>query len=65
MQRDADARMLLERIDERQVGELEHLGEHPAEVADRLVIVDRKGERDAVGHGRVGSSSGAAVSPPR
>src|SRR6187431_937589 len=52
--------MLLERIDEGQVGSIEDLGEDPPEIADGLVVVDRKRERDATGHesGR-GSSEGA------
>jgi hypothetical protein len=57
--------MLLERIDEGQVGSLEDLGENPPEIADRLVVVDRKRERDAIGHESGRSSSEAAVSPPR
>ena len=39
--------MALERLDHRLVGLLEDLGEDPAEVADRLVVVDRERERDA------------------
>ena len=47
VQRQPDARVALERLDHRQVGLLVDLGEHPAEVADRLVVVDGEGERDA------------------
>ena len=42
--------MALERLDHRLVGLLEDLGEDPAEVADRLVVVDRERERDARRH---------------
>ena len=50
VQREPDARVALEGRDHRQVGLLVHLGEHPAEVADRLVVVDGEGERDAGCH---------------
>ena len=64
VERDSHARGPLERVDQRRIGEVEDLGEHPAEVADWLVVMDRKRERDAVGHVRWRSSE-AAVSRPR
>ena len=45
--RDADARVPLERLEHRQVRRVVDLGEHPAEVADRLVVVEDEGEGDA------------------
>ncbi len=42
--------MPLERLDHRLVGVVVDLGEDPAEVADRLVVVDRERERDARRH---------------
>ena len=50
MERQADARMALEGLEHRQVGLAVDVGKHPAEVADRLVVMDRQGERDAGGH---------------
>ena len=52
VEREADARVALQRLEHRQVGAVVDLGEHPAEVAHRLVVVDREGQRDAGGHGR-------------
>ena len=50
VERDPDAGMALQRLDHRLVGLVVDLVEHPAEVADRLVVVDRQGERDRGGH---------------
>ena len=46
-----DARVALEGLEHRQVGLVVDVGEDPAEVADRLVVVDGEGERDPGGHG--------------
>ncbi len=42
----SDRRVTQEQVDHRPVGLLVHVLEHPAEVADRLVVVERQGERD-------------------
>ena len=39
--------MALERVEHRQVGPVEGLGDDPAEVAHRLVVVEGQGERDS------------------
>jgi hypothetical protein len=44
---EVDARVVLEGLEHRQVGALVGLGNHPAEVADGLVIVERQRYRDA------------------
>ena len=51
--------MALERLEHRQVGPVVGLGDDPAEVADRLVVVERQGERDATGQSD--SSLGAGL----
>ena len=56
VQRQANVRMAFERRDHRLVGLLEDLREHPAEVADRLVVVDGERERDPWGHARARSA---------
>ena len=53
VQREADARVTLESLEQRQVGAVVDLGEHPSEVAHGLVIVDRQGEGDSGSHGAV------------
>ncbi len=50
VQRQPDAGVALERLEHRQVGLAVDLREHPAEVADGLVIVDRQRQRDPRGH---------------
>jgi hypothetical protein len=47
---DPDARVTLEGLDHGQVGALVRLRDHPAEVADRLVVVERQGQRDPASH---------------
>jgi hypothetical protein len=47
---EADAGMTLEGVEHRTVGVLEGLGDHPAEVADGLVVVEGQGQRDPAGH---------------
>ena len=42
--------MALERVDHRLVGLLVDLGDDPAEVADRLMVVEGQGQRDAPNH---------------
>ena len=54
VERDADGRVALERVDHRQVRLLEDLRDDPAEVADRLVVVEGEREGDPGGHGRAG-----------
>ena len=44
---EADARVALEGLDHRQVGVAVGLLDDPAEVADRLVVVEGQGEGDA------------------
>ena len=56
VQPDADLGMPLERLDHRLVGLLEDLLEDPAEVADRLVVVERQRERDPRRHQDVTSA---------
>jgi hypothetical protein len=46
-----DAGVPFEGLEHRQVGLVEGLGNHPAEVAHGLVVVDRQCQRDATGHG--------------
>ena len=46
VERQPDTRVALERLEHRAVRALVDLREHPAEVANRLVIVDREGQRD-------------------
>ena len=53
MERHADTRVALERLEHRQVRLLVDLGEDPAEVADGLVVMDGEGERDPWGHDAV------------
>ena len=50
VERQADVRMALERVDHRLIGLLEDLRDDPAEVADRLVVVDGQCKRDAGCH---------------
>ena len=50
MEREADPRVAFQRRDHRLVGLSEDLGEDPAEVPDRLVVVDRERERDPRSH---------------
>jgi hypothetical protein len=50
VERQADGRMALEGLDHRQVGLVEDLRQDPPEVADRLMVVDRQGERDPGRH---------------
>jgi hypothetical protein len=47
---DADPGMTLEGADHREVGPVVGLGDHPAEVADGLVIVEGQRQRDPAGH---------------
>jgi len=42
--------MALERIDHREIGVLEGLGDHPAEVADGLMVVKGQRQRDPASH---------------
>ena len=51
VEREAHAGMAFDRLDHRAVRPVADLGEHPAEVADRLMVVDRQGQRDPGGHG--------------
>ena len=51
VEREPHAGMALERVDHRLVGLLEDLREDPAEVADRLVVVERERQRDPRRHG--------------
>ena len=46
VEREAHARVALERLDHRQIRLLKDLAEHPPEVADGLVVVDCQGQRD-------------------
>ena len=71
VERQPDVRVPLERIDHRRVGLLEDLREDPAEVPDRLMVVECERQRDARRrHDRQpasvtsGSSGGAATSMP-
>ena len=50
MEGDPDAGVALEGLDHRQVGVLVRLGDDPAEVADRLVVVEGQGQRDPASH---------------
>ena len=54
VQGDPHRRVALERLDHRQVRLLVDLRDDPAEVADRLVVVEGERERDPGGHGRAG-----------
>ena len=45
-----DARVALERLEHRQIGALVGLGDDPAEVADRLVVVERQCQSDPPRH---------------
>ena len=47
---DANAGVALEGLDHRQVGAVVGLGDDPAEVADRLMVVERESQADAAGH---------------
>ena len=51
MERQADARVSFQRLQHRQVRLAIDVGEDPAEVAHRLVIVNREGQRNARRHG--------------
>ena len=50
VERQADGRMTLEGLDHRQVRLVVDLRQDPPEVADRLMVVDRQGERDPGRH---------------
>ena len=50
VQPDANLRVALQRLDHRAVGLLEHISKDPAEVADRLVVVERQRKRDSPRH---------------
>ena len=53
VEREPDARVALQRLEHGEVGAVVDLGEDPAEVAHRLVVVDRQGQGDAGGHDAV------------
>ena len=55
--------MTLQRLEHREIGLVIDLGEDPAEVPDRLVVVEREGQRDAGRHRaqrRLGGDRGAS-----
>ena len=63
---EADAGMALEGLEHRQVGPVVRLGDDPAEVADRLVVVEGQGERDPPRHaGSLGGAGRAGAGPGR
>ncbi len=64
VQGEADRRVPFDRLEHRPIGLLVDLADHPAEVADRLVVVDREGEGDPGRHAAQAAPDGARIAIP-